>query len=219
LILLVQKKNSEVSSTKNKKSKKYALRFFVSHAKDFRNRVSIYETLTSIASELCITKIPNISKSFLTQDRDKSYSIDCKGPILEYFMKKCNFIDEKNIYCNDVHEIEKFFGVEAARNVIKNEIDKIYQSYNIKIDSRYLTMLADFMTIDGVYRGLSRNTADLYSSSIWQNVSFETAVNFLKKSALRNDEDNQNNSSSNLVFGQVMKGGTNSFDVLYNLDY
>ena len=52
------------------------------------------------------------------------------------------------VYSNNTHEMIKRYGVEAGVNAIQREINAVFQAYNIKVNSRHLSLVADFMCME-----------------------------------------------------------------------
>jgi len=49
------------------------------------------------------------------------------------------------IESNDIHAVLCTYGVELARATIIREISSVFAVYNIKVDFRHLTLIADYM--------------------------------------------------------------------------
>ena len=47
---------------------------------------------------------------------------------------------------NDVAAVLRFLGVEAARAALLTEVQAVFGAYGIAVDSRHLSLIADFMT-------------------------------------------------------------------------
>ena len=54
--------------------------------------------------------------------------------------------DGINTKSNDIMEVLKYLGVEAARSVIMREIKEVMDAYGMTIDVRHTMLLADCMT-------------------------------------------------------------------------
>lgn len=125
-------------------------------------------------------------------------------------------IDLNRLRTNDVYSILKNYGVEAARNSIVREISSVFAVYGISVDHRHLSLLADYMTVDGEYRALNRyGIAD--STSPLLKMSFETCTGFLKQAILTGEKDVVSTVSSRIVVGDIMPFGTGSFDLVQPL--
>lgn len=56
-----------------------------------------------------------------------------------------DILHEEVIHSNDIYAILKAYGVEAARATILREVSSVFAVYNIKVDSRHLELIADYM--------------------------------------------------------------------------
>ena len=92
----------------------------------------------------------------------------------------------------------------------------MFAAYGIVVDYRHLSLLADYMTFEGVYKPFNRMALETSSSPL-QQMSFETTMHFLVKAALQGKTDHLKNPSSQLVVGRVMSSGTGSFELLQPL--
>ena len=59
-------------------------------------------------------------------------------------------IDPTHTFSNNVFEMFKNLGIEAARTTIITEIMSTMQNHGISIDNRHLMLLADLMTYRGI---------------------------------------------------------------------
>jgi len=98
--------------------------------------------------------------------------------------KHDNILDLNRLYTNDIHNIFKTYGIEAAYRGIVNEIRTIFKIYNINVDYRHLSLIADFMTHNGTIEGLNRKGMNNCTSPL-QQMSFESALTFLKHVTLQ----------------------------------
>ena len=65
-------------------------------------------------------------------------------------------LDLRRLSCNNIHEVARYFGIEAAAGAIVREVVSVFRAYGIHVDSRHLTLIADYMTFDGTYRPFNR---------------------------------------------------------------
>ncbi|KAM0677632.1 hypothetical protein BDAP_001778 [Binucleata daphniae] len=118
-------------------------------------------------------------------------------------------------YTNDIYSVIQTLGVEAARYVIVNEIVGVFDVYGIKIDIRYLMLIADFMTKDGTYKPFNRYGMK-HCRSLLQKMCFESCFSYLKEGVLFGDTDFINNPSSELCVGKKISIGSNAnFELKY----
>lgn len=63
------------------------------------------------------------------------------------------------------------------------EIRDVFAAYGITVNYRHLSLIADYMTFDGVYKAFNR-TGLLPSSSSLQKMTYEASTMFLKQTML-----------------------------------
>lgn len=102
-------------------------------------------------------------------------------------MSKYNeILDLQKLYSNDVYGISQTYGIEAANRVIVKEVKDVFKMYGITVDTRHLSLIADYMTFDGTYQPLSRRGMESSTSPL-QQMSFESSINFLRNATLRGE--------------------------------
>lgn len=77
-----------------------------------------------------------------------------------------------------------------------------------------MSLIADYMTYDGKYRPLNRVGMDGCPSPL-QQMSFESTLNYLKKSTVQGLKDNLMSPSSALVLGQQARIGSGLVKLLW----
>ena len=88
------------------------------------------------------------------------------------------------LYSNDVYGISQTYGIEAANKVILKEVKDVFKMYGITVDSRHLSLIADYMTFDGSFQPMSRKGME-NSASPLQQMSFESSLQFLRNATLQ----------------------------------
>lgn len=122
-------------------------------------------------------------------------------------------VHPNHIYTNSVHHFLVHYGVEAARAVIVKELQGVFGGHGISVDTRHLSLIADYMTRAGAYQAFSR-TGYSGNPSPFMKMSFETTVAFLRDAVLDGNWDDLTNPSARIVAGRLNKVGTGGFDVL-----
>jgi len=92
-------------------------------------------------------------------------------------------------------------------------VQNVFKVYGITVDPRHLMLIADYMTYDGTFRPLSRMGME-YSTSPLQQMSFESALPFLKKAVVKSKIDDLNSPTSCLMVGLPCKSGTGAFSLI-----
>jgi DNA-directed RNA polymerase I subunit RPA1 len=93
-------------------------------------------------------------------------------------------LDLHRLYTNDIYAVSQTYGIEAAYRVIMKEIKDVFKMYGITVDTRHLSLIADYMTFEGTFQPLSRKGME-DSTSPLQQMSFESSLNFLKNATLQ----------------------------------
>lgn len=96
------------------------------------------------------------------------------------------------------------------------EISSVFKVYNIAVDYRHLSLIADYMTFGGTYKPFNRLGLEAHSSPL-QKMSFETTMHFLKTATMTGAMDQLASPSACLVTGRVVQGGTGAFCLLQTL--
>ena len=68
----------------------------------------------------------------------------------------------------------------------QQEIRDVFAAYGIGVDYRHLSLVADHMIFEGVYKAFNRMGLETNASPL-QKMSFETTMHFLKAAALSGD--------------------------------
>ena len=119
-------------------------------------------------------------------------------------------------YSNDIHSVLVHFGVEAARNVLVSEIENVFDVYGIKIESKHLELVGDYLMRNGEYSAFNRHYFDA-DDSIIQRMSFESCYKYMVEAGKFRCKDEVRGPSSNIAVGNQIKNGTGSFDILYDM--
>ena len=89
---------------------------------------------------------------------------------------------------NDTWAIRATYGVEVARRNIVLQIRAVFSVYSIKIDTRHLNLIADYMTFNGGYRAMNRNGIAERESSFLK-MSVESTVTYFMDATANNHRD------------------------------
>ena len=123
------------------------------------------------------------------ENKPGKYMIAIEGHGLKEIMNTPG-IDHKKCTSNDVKEVEKILGIEAARQTIINEMKYTFKNYGIVVDQRHLTVLTDLMSGGGVLSGYQRTGISKMKESVLMQASFERTHDVLFESAFHSRKDN-----------------------------
>jgi hypothetical protein len=151
-------------------------------------------------------------------DEKKQFVIDTTGTNLNDILDLFDVVDQNKTFSNDLHEVNATLGVEAARQLLKNEINGVMSNSGIYLNDKHLNLLCDLMTIKGSLISMDRHGIVKLDNGPLQKASFEEPHEHFMKSCIFNTTDHMKSLVSNLMFGQVGKYGTGMVDVVFNTE-
>jgi len=129
-----------------------------------------------------------------------------------------DFIDANRTFCNDIHETYKVLGIEAARQVLYNELVEVMEFADVYINYHHLSLLCDRMTC-------TENMVAIFRSGILNDnigpiakSTFEVHTEVLLNASRHADFDHMRGVSANVMMGQMGVFGTGSFQVILDMD-
>ncbi|KAM4622215.1 DNA-directed RNA polymerase I subunit RPA1 [Polymixia lowei] len=180
----------------------------------------VHFDLTSVMSLLAqnavIMETKGITRCLLsettTKTGEKETIFNTEGINMQELFNHSDVLDINRLYSNEVHAMAKTYGIEVALKVIEKEIKDVFAVYGIEVDPRHLSLVADYMCFEGVYKPLNRHAIQSNSSPL-QQMTFETSYKFLKQATMMGSYDQLVSPSACLVVGKVVKGGTGLFEL------
>ena len=134
--------------------------------------------------------------------------------LLDVLVKMNDKIDSNRTLSNDIHEINEIFGIEATRAIIIRELMKM-QDY--EVNYRHLSLLGDIMTHRGIIMPIERHGINRSGErGAIAKATFEESTEILVKASTFAEKDKMGGVSANVMFGQLPRVGTNSFDILFD---
>ncbi|MBA3064211.1 DNA-directed RNA polymerase subunit A'' [Candidatus Woesearchaeota archaeon] len=119
-----------------------------------------------------------------------------------------DFVDKTRTISNSVFEIASILGVEAARQVIINEVYKVIENQGLNVDIRHLMLVADTMCATGTVKGVTRYGVVKEKSSVLARASFETPIKHIFNASLIGEVDNLSSVVENVMLNQPVPVGT-----------
>jgi DNA-directed RNA polymerase subunit A" len=123
-------------------------------------------------------------------------------------MFKMEEIDATRTKSNDLYEIASVLGIEAARQLIIEEINAVIEEQGLNIDMRHVMLIADVMTSTGEVKGITRYGIVGEKSSVLARASFETPINHLVFASLHGEVDPLSSVVENVMINQPVPCGT-----------
>lgn len=172
--------------------------------------------LSTLAQNAVIMETKGLTRCLLsettTKTGEKETMLNTEGINMHEIFKYSDILDINRLYSNEVHAMAKTYGIEVALKVIEKEIKDVFAVYGIEVDPRHLSLVADYMCFEGVYKPLNRHAIGSNSSPL-QQMTFETSYKFLKQATMLGSHDQLVSPSACLVVGKVVKGGTGLFEL------
>ena len=126
-------------------------------------------------------------------------------------------IDASKTISNDIQEVYKTLGIEAARQCILNELNEAISFDGTYIDEHNLTMLADRMTATSKMVSVFRHGINNDDIGPIAKACFEETPEMFLRAARHAELDPMTGVSSNVMVGQEGYYGTGCVEVLLNM--
>ena len=187
--------------------------------------LAFLQELEKILMSITIRGIPNIEKAIpqmmkkLTYNEDGSYNQTTEWYLATVGVNLVDVLMNENVdstrtLSNDINEITEIFGIEATRNIILRELLKM-PDYNVNY--RHISLLGDIMTHRGVIMKIERHGINRSGErGPIAKATFEESLEILVKASTFGEKDKMGGVSANIMFGQLPKVGTNSFELLFD---
>jgi DNA-directed RNA polymerase subunit A" len=123
-------------------------------------------------------------------------------------------VDASRTSCNNIHEIYRNLGVEAAREAIIEETMNTLEEQGLDdVNIRHLMLVADIMTNNGTIESIGRHGISGSKESVLARAAFEVTVNHLLDAAVHGEVDDLNGVTENVIVGKPIKLGTGDVDL------
>ncbi|WP_411965236.1 DNA-directed RNA polymerase subunit A'' [Haloferax sp. YSMS24] len=123
-------------------------------------------------------------------------------------------VDASRTTSNNIHEVYKQLGVEAAREAIINETMNTLKEQGLDdVNIRHLMLVADIMTNDGTIESIGRHGISGSKDSVLARAAFEVTVNHLLDAAIHGEEDDLDGVIENVIVGKPIAIGTGDVDL------
>ncbi len=162
--------------------------------------------------------IRGVKRGLLTpSDESKEWIIKTEGTNMQGVIQ-IEGVDVTRTTSNHIHEIEKLYGVEAARYMIILESQKVLEQQGLDVDLRHLLILADLMCYSGAIQSIGRHGISGSKSSVFARAAFEVTVNQLLDAGLYGEEERLLGIPENVIVGQISPIGSGRVNVMFDLD-
>ena len=184
-------------------------------SKEKENSISInasemgFKDIYKLKEKLKKTIISDIKgiKQILIVKRENDYVIMTLGTNLKKILEMKE-VNAQKVLSNDLHEVASVLGIEAARQLIIDEIQQVLNTQGLDIDKRHLKLVADAMTNMGEVKGVTRIGIIAQKSSILARATFETPVKQFVNASIKGNKDQLTSVIENVILNQPVPVGT-----------
>ena len=178
------------------------------------NLKEIYK-LKEKLKETIISGIKGVSQVLIVK-KDKDFVIFTLGTNLKDILELKEINPEK-LLSNNFYETAEVFGIEAARQLIINEINEVLKTQGLEINIRHLELIADAMTNTGYIKGVTRMGIIAQKASILARATFETPVKQFVNASIKGSGDKLSSVIENIIVNQPVPVGTGLPGLLVNV--
>jgi len=129
-----------------------------------------------------------------------------------------DYIDVNRTFTNDIREVHKILGIEAARQSIFNEITEVFEDSSSHINYHHLSMLCDRMTTSDTMTSIFRHGINEDNIGPIAKASFEETPEMFFRAAKHAELDPMRGVSANVMCGQEGFFGTSAFQVMLDME-
>jgi DNA-directed RNA polymerase II subunit RPB1 len=150
-------------------------------------------------------------------NRQETWVLDTVGTNLLGLLG-LEYIDASKTFTNDIQEVYRVLGIEAARHAIYNEIAEVVEFDGTYINYHHLSLLCDRMTCNSKMVSIFRHGINNDNIGPVAKASFEETPEMFLRAARHGELDTMRGVSANVMCGQEGLFGTNSFQILADVD-
>ena len=152
-----------------------------------------------------------------TYKRKDTWVLDTVGTNLIDLLS-LDYIDASRTFTNDIQEVYRTLGIEAARQAIFNEISEVIEFDNTYINYHHLSVLCDRMTCNDKMVSIFRHGINNDDIGPIAKASFEETPEMFLKAARHGELDPVRGVSANVMCGQTGYFGTSAFSCVLDTD-
>ncbi len=136
----------------------------------------------------------------------------------EYFIRAGGFniigacshaaVDPDRVYTNNIKEIERVYGIEAARSAIIKETSDVLEMQKLSVDIRHIMLISDAMTYAGAIKAIGRHGLSGEKVGVLGRAAFEETIKHLINASAFSEEEKLIGVTENIIVGQTVPVGT-----------
>jgi len=137
---------------------------------------------------------------------------DTRGSNLKYILGR-DEVDPQYTFSNNPHEILNCLGIEAARNFLLMEINRVFLAEGSYIDPSHITLLVDYITNRGFLTPTTFTGIGNQSEGAFARAGYERSMEVLYSSATSSGYESAEHTSTAVYFGRIPRMGSKLSEV------
>ena len=151
--------------------------------------------------------VPGITKAVIQQDSKGTFYITTAGSNIVEVMG-IEGVDRYGGYSNDPFEVARVYGIEAARNVMANELLMTITEEGLTVSYRHIGLVADAMTLSGEIKSAGRHGIAGDKESVLARAAYEETVKHFINAGVFGERDYLRGVAENILIGKQVGVGT-----------
>ncbi len=175
----------------------------------YKGKKTTQVTRTTFVNALnsTIMGIKGIAKASIQEAEDGSFFITTSGSNMEEVME-IEGVDKWHLYSNDIFEVMRVYGIEAARNLIAHELSDVIKEEGLTVSFRHVALVADTMTHNGAIKSIGRHGVAGEKESVFARAAYEETVKHFTNASVFGEKDYLNGVAENIMIGKQISVGT-----------
>ncbi len=170
--------------------------------------IKTYSNIVDKIKRAYLKGIKGIKRAIIRKDSNTGeYIIYTDGSNLEEVIR-IRGIDYRRVRTNDIHEIARTLGIEAARNAIIEQIIDVLSNSGLDVDIRHIMLVADIMTWTGQIRQIGRLGVVGDKPSVLARAAYEVTTKNLFEAAASGEVEEFMGVTESIIAGLEPPTGT-----------
>ena len=117
-----------------------------------QKNVDMSNVIRRAAEKAVIREVKNISRAFLIENLKGEKVLTTEGANIEAMFAYEKILDLRRLHCNNIHDMARFYGIEAANKTIVKEIVNVFSVYGIDINPRHLSLIGEYINLKQIFK-------------------------------------------------------------------
>jgi len=184
--------------------------FFIDEEKGTGLAITI---MREIVLKKGVKNITDVAINNLSKNNEDKFFLETDGSNMREVLG-IEGVDKRRTISNDIHDVYKSLGIEAARLQQISELQKVISFDGTYINWRHIALLSEYMTFTGNIVPITRHGFTKLHMSPTSRATFEQMTEVFSKAAEFSEFDAMNSVSAQILVGSMAKIGTGAFKIL-----